>query len=298
MDGVVVLSNPADTAQQPDVQSGAFASLSKNGVVPHTAPYIIAVCHQKGGVAKTTTVSALASIFAGDKHPTLIVDLDPTANLTASFGINPAKVRRSVADILLGNDSVASVSLHTRLNGLDLLPSNADMTTVSRYLYLRPRYEVLLKTALNQSNLSAYEYVFLDCPPAVLALTVAALTAANLAIIPIQCEYYSLQALDTVFKTISNVRTKTNPGLSYRLLVAMFDHRGSLHTRVLEMIRERYQHAMFETIIGFDTKLRESQLAGIPITVFAPKSRSTLQYQNLARELYTYVQKQSLPEQA
>jgi len=265
---------------------------------PHRpSPYVIAVCHQKGGVAKTTSVSALASILAGEKNPTLVIDLDPTANLTASFGMNPAKIRRSAADILLGNDSLASVCLHTRIPGLDVIPSNADMNTVSRFLYLRQRYEYLLQSHLTQEDLSAYKFVLIDCPPAVVSLTVTALTAANLAMIPIQCEYYSLQALDTMFRTIGAVRAKTNPTVGYRLLVTMFDARGSLHGRVLEMIRERYGNALFETMIGFDSKLRESQLAGIPITIYAPKSRATQQYQLLARELYAYVEKQIVPQE-
>jgi chromosome partitioning protein len=265
----------------------------------HTAwPYVIAVCHQKGGVAKTTTASTLAAVFAEQGRPTLAIDLDPTANLTASFGMNPARIRRSAADVLLGNDNLASVCLHTRLPKLDLIPSNAEMATVSRFLNLRPRFEYLLQSSLERSDLSGYEWIVVDCPPAVVSLTMAALTAAQLAIIPIQCEYYSLQALETMFRTISSVRAKTNPYLAFRLLVVMYDHRGSLHSRVLEMVRSRYESALFETMIGFDSKLRESQLAGIPITHFAPKSRATLQYQTLAQELIAYVEKQSHPQPA
>jgi chromosome partitioning protein len=262
------------------------------------APYVIAVCHHKGGVAKTTTVSVLATIFAMEGHPALAVDLDPTGNLTASFGLNTIKARRSVADILLGNAPLPSVCTSTQLEGLDVIPSNLELSTVSRFLPRRPHYEYLLRTSLAQHGPAGYEYILLDCPPSVASLTNAALTAANLAIIPIQCEYYSLQALDAMFKTINHVRATTNPGLCFRLLVVMYDQRGTLHTRVLELLRDRYAGALFDTVIGFDSKLRESQLAGIPIPLFATRSRATQQYQTLARELYAYVEKQTLPESA
>jgi len=273
-------------------------------------PYVIAVCHQKGGVAKTTTVSALSSIFAMEGHPTLAVDLDPTGNLTASFGLNSGsgpqtgsgvyrRATRSAADILLGNAPLASVCTSTQVEGLDVIASNVELSAVSRFLTRRPHYESLLRTSLTQDGgASGYEYILLDCPPSVAPLITTALTAADLAIIPIQCEYYSLQALDAMFKTINQVRSDTNPGLCYRLLVVMFDRRGTFHARVLELLRGRYAGALFDTVIGFDSKLRESQLAGIPVPVFASRSRATQQYQTLAREVYAYVEKQTLPESA
>lgn len=257
-------------------------------------PYVIAVCHQKGGVAKTTTVAALGAIFSQDKYRTLIVDLDPSANLTSSFGFSPAKIRRSAAEFLLGNDSILNLSQHTSLPGLDIVPSGPDMATVSRFLYLRPQFEALLQSSLAQSQAMPYHFVLLDCPPAVASLNTVALTAAHLALIPIQCEYYSLQALETMFRSIQSVRTRSNPHLCFRLMITMFDRRGTLHARVLQMVRQKYNHALFENVIGFDSRLRESQLAGLPITEFAPQSRSTQQYRALASELYAYVQKQSL----
>ena len=273
-------------------------------VIGQKAPYIIAVCHQKGGVAKTTTVSVLATIFAMEGHHSLAVDLDPTGNLTASFGLNSTngggyrRSARSAADILLGNAALKSVCIPTQVDGLDVIPSNVELSTVSRFLPRRPHYEYLLRNCLLGQGPENYEYMLLDCPPSGAPLTLSALTAANLAIIPIQCEYYSLQALDAMFKTIHHVRTTTNPMLSFRLLVVMYDLRGTLHTRVLELLRGRYAGAMFETVIGFDSKLRESQLAGIPIPLFASRSRAAGQYQTLARELYAYVEKQTLPEPA
>lgn len=256
-------------------------------------PYVVSFTHQKGGVAKTTSAAALAATLAEEGYRVLIIDLDPTANLTASFGIKPAEVRYSAADILLGNEALTNICVPTPLHGVALAPSNADMATAARFLYLRPRFEHLLHTSLSQFGKPLYDFVLIDCPPALSSLTLTALTAANLTIIPVQCEYYSLQALDAMFKTIQQVRVKTNPRLSFRLLVVMFDKRGALHTRVLEMARQRYPDALFEIAIGFDTRLRESQLAGVPITVFAPSSRAAQQYRILAQELLSYVKTQS-----
>ncbi|MFZ6027376.1 MAG: ParA family protein [Chloroflexota bacterium] len=280
----------------PVSSSSADAHEAHPATVRRSGPYVLAFSHQKGGVAKTTSSAALAAILAAAGYRVLAVDLDPTANLTASFGINPARVRHSAADILLGNEAIPDISVRTQVRGLDLLPSNTDMTLVARFLYLRPRFEYLLRAALAQeAAVSLYDYVLVDCPPALASLATTALTAANLVVIPIQCEYYSLQALDAMFKSIQRIRTQTNPYLCFRLLVVMFDARGSLHKKVFEMIQKRYQGALFETVIGFDTKLREAQLAGIPIPVFAPHARATQQYQLLVQELTAYVEKQSNP---
>jgi chromosome partitioning protein len=260
--------------------------------------YTIAVCHQKGGVAKTTTIAALATIFAQQGRPTLAVDLDPTANLTAALGLSPARLSRSVADILLGNERLSNVRQPTSVAGLDILPSNADMVTVARFLHLRPQYELLLQRGLAQNNLPTYDFILLDCPPSASGLVVTALSAAHLVIVPTQCEYFSLQALDSTFKVIQSVRAKVNPTLRLRLLVTMFDRRGALHAQALAQVRQRYGHLLFETTIGFDSKLRESQVAGVAVPLYAPASRATGQYLALARELSAYVEKKSIPQAA
>ena len=255
-------------------------------------PYVIAICHQKGGVAKTTTVSSLGAALAELNQRTLLIDLDPSGNLTTGFGLSPIEISKSAADILLGNEALDSICRTTMVRGLDIAPSNQEMLTVSRFLNVRPKYEFLLRNSLEQLSKigrSRYDFVLIDCPPTLGALTVTALTAAQLAMIPTPCEYYSLQALDGIFKTIAGVRSKTNAQLRYRLLVTMYDRRGLLHTRVLETLRSRFAAVLFDTMIGFDSKLRESQLVGAPVTVHAPRTRATLQYRTLAIELFNHV---------
>jgi chromosome partitioning protein len=246
-------------------------------------PYVIAIWHQKGGVAKTTTALSLGACF---------VDLDLQANLTVALGTDPAKVRHSAADVLLGNGTLLRISRETVIPGLDLVASNADMLTVSRHLHLRGGYEFTLREALSRPDMAHYEYVLLDCPPSVGPLTITALTAADLVIIPTQCEYFSMQALRYSLELIGMVRAKTNSSLSYRVLITMFDGRGALHTRSLAQLQQHLASALFQTVIGVDSKLRESQLAAMPITVYSHNSRVTQQYRQLAEELQTHVQQQ------
>ena len=252
-------------------------------------PYIIAICHQKGGVAKTTTTLGLGASFVERGTETLIIDLDPQSNLTSSIGLDSNKMQFSIADGLMGKADLASIRLETSLPGLDIVPANEGMLTVSRDLYQVPDYEYRLRRVLAGPAVSDYGFILLDCPPSLGPLTFNALTAADLLIIPTQCEYFSIQALTDMFEVIHLVREKTNPRLVYRLLVSMFDGRGTFHTRMLEKMREYFKEGMLQTFIGFDTKLRESQLAGQPITIYAPQSRGAQQYRQLAEELNVYV---------
>ena len=253
-------------------------------------PYVIALSHQKGGVAKTTSVSALGASLAEQGRKILVIDLDPSANLTAGFGLNPLKMQKSMADILLGKDTIPMVYRSTSLPGLDIVPSNPDMNTAAQLLQIRPQYENILTESIQHDEISTYDFIIFDCTPSMGPLTVNALTAANLAIIPTQCEYYALQALNGIFKIVQRVRAKFNPELYFRLLITMFDLRGKLHTQILEKLQHHYSTALLETKIGFDSKLRASQVEGIPITVFAPNTRAAQQYRTLASEIAAYVE--------
>jgi chromosome partitioning protein len=251
--------------------------------------YVIAVCHQKGGVGKTTTTLGLGACLVERGVRTLVVDLDPQANLTFNIGLEPGQSAHSAADVMTGGVPPARAAVESSLPGLDIIPSNASMLDIGRRLYRTPGYEILLRRALREPAMEKYDVVLLDCPPSVGPLTINALTAADLLIIPTQCEYYSIQALTDMFELISVVRDRTNPGLTYRLLVTMFDGRGKFHATMLEQLRGYFQTGILNTAIGFDTKLREAQAAGLPVTVHAPQSRGAAQYRQLAEELYSYV---------
>jgi chromosome partitioning protein len=254
--------------------------------------HVIAVANEKGGVAKTTTAISLGGALVELGYEVLLVDLDAQANLSLGLNINPANVRRSVADMLLNSASLISISRESNVPGMDVVPSNSDMGMAERFLPVRQNYEYILKNIfLGTQNLSSYDFVLLDCPPSLGAVTTNALTAAQFVIIPTQPEYFSAHGLRNLMAMIRRVRTQTNPDLAYFILITMMDRRNRIHRTLSEQLRLTFKEGLLETVIEIDTKLRESTVAGLPITHFTPHSRSALQYRALAQELIQDVQK-------
>lgn len=250
---------------------------------------IVAIANEKGGVAKTTTALSVGAALVESGQEVLLVDLDPQANLTLAVGVQPAQARRSVADLLLGNTSPLSVSRESAIPGLDIIPASGEMLLVEQFLYVRQNYERLLRSALAKANM--YDTILLDCPPSLGALTINALTAANLLIIPTQCEFFSAHALREMLDLIRNIRQRTNPMLRYRVLITMLG-RTRVHRTLHDQIRGAFGSAVFETAIENDTKLRECPVVGKPITQYAPESRAAMQYRALAQELTEYARQE------
>ena len=248
---------------------------------------IIAISNEKGGVAKTTTSVSLAGALSELGKEILLVDLDPQANLTLALGISPQKVRRSIADILLNSAKPLSISRETTIPGLDLIPSNSEMGLAERFLPIRQNYKFLLQEAL--AGIDVYDIIILDCPPSLGVITQNALIAADLMIIPTQAEYFSTYALKNVMGAIQSIRESDNPGLNYRILITMQDIRIRSHKTLTDQLRTTFDKAVFETVIQIDTKLRETTIAGLPITHYVPRSRGAQQYRALAQELTHYV---------
>ncbi len=258
---------------------------------------VIAIANEKGGVAKTTTVISLAGALVQAGYGVLAIDLDAQANLTLGLGLQPARLRRSVADVLLNSAALLSVSRETSVSGLDVVPANADMGLAERFLPVRQNYEYILQNALRDSpGLAAYHYVLLDCPPSLGAVTTNALTAANLVIAPTQPEYFSAYGLRSLMATIRRVRSQSNAALSYYVLITMMDRRNRIHRTLCEQLQVTFGEGLLKTIIEVDTKLRESTVAGMPITHYFPKSRSAMQYTALAQELVNHVQEKAAVE--
>ncbi len=252
-------------------------------------PYVISICQQKGGVGKTTTAICLGTALAQRGSSCLLIDLAPSANLTTGFGINLNRVKKSTADLFHNTHPANELISPTPIKGLDLIPANAALFPIPRELYQTPDYELVLRTKIQDPAFLYYDIIILDCPPGMDSLTINGIACANLALLPMVCEFFALQALENMFRLIKVSRNRANPDLAFRLLVTQFDRRASLHERIYQQIEDHYEAALLKTIIGVDTKLPESQLAGMPILIYAPKSRGTKQYQALAKEILTVI---------
>ena len=252
-------------------------------------PFIIAVFHQKGGVAKTTTVLNLGACLAKAGSNTLVIDLDPTGSLTSGLGFRPGDLPYSIVDVLLGNETILSITQETVVAGLRLIPAHPDLTTAAKYLSTRKKPANILGAALSGEEAGAFERILLDCPPSGGLLTVAALTAAQLLIVPVQCDYYAIQSLAAVFHLIENIRWRANRALGYRLLVTLFDSHNSTQRLSLARLRQMYGNLLFETIIEIDDRVQYGQASGLPLILSAPQSQAAAQYQNLAKEIDAYV---------
>jgi chromosome partitioning protein len=245
----------------------------------------IAIGNQKGGVAKTTTCLSLGGALAEAGHSVLLIDLDPQANLTLSLGLEPKQLRRTVLDTLMGNHSLVSISRETETFALDIAPANMELTVIDKVLFKLPGYQYRLMQAINRIDPALYDYILLDCPPTLSPLTLNALTAADLLIIPVQCELYAAHSLRQMIRLALQLREQANPNLDHRVLITMYDKRNKISRMMLEQMQNGLRPVLFETIIQIDTKLREVPAFGRPITSYAPKTRAALQYRELAQEL-------------
>ncbi len=246
---------------------------------------IIAIGNQKGGVAKTTTCLSLGSSLAEMGHSVLLVDLDPQANLTLSLGLDPKELRHSVTDSLLGNHSLVGVSRESSMFALDVVPANQELIILDKVPFKKESEHFRLKRRLEAMDNGVYSYVLIDCPPSAGTLTINALTAAEMLIIPVQCEFYAAHSLRRTVRLVQQVKAENNPNLAYRVLVTMYDMRNKISRIILNQMQQGLGNALFSTIIQVDTKLRESPAFGQPIAQYAPKSRGAQQYRALVEEL-------------
>lgn len=246
---------------------------------------VIAINNHKGGVAKTTTCLSLGGALAELNYTVLMIDLDPQAHLSLSLGVNPAQLHRHIGDSLLRKSSLVSVSRESSVLGLDIAPATPRLATVEKLLYGQEGYEFNLKQRIAAIDSGMYDFVLIDSPPSMGPLTLNALTAADLLIIPVQAEYYASLSLKQLGNLAKLVQQRTNPDLRYRVLVTMYDRRNKICRVILNQLQNEIKPMLFDTIIEVDTKLRESPAFNKPITTYAPKTRSAEQYRALAKEL-------------
>ncbi|QRN02476.1 AAA family ATPase [Legionella sp. MW5194] len=245
---------------------------------------VIAIANQKGGVGKTTTAINLSASIAANRQAVLLIDLDPQGNATMGSGVNKNELVHSSNDVIL-RDCLAEQACLKTVYGYDLIPANGDLTVAEVSLMERNHRETFLFKAL-QPVLSNYDFILIDCPPALNTLTINALVAADSVLIPMQCEYYALEGLAALMSTIEQIKAAVNPRLHIEgLLRTMYDARNRLCAEVSKQLLEHFGNKVYRTVIPRNVRLAEAPSHGMPALQYDKSSPGAAAYMVLASEV-------------
>ncbi len=246
---------------------------------------IIVIANQKGGVGKTTTAVNLSACLAMLSYKVLLLDIDPQGNATSGIGMEKKHIKHCIYDALINDYPLDKIIKKTNIENLDVVPASIQLAGAEIELVATMSREVRLKKIL--ANVAEkYQYILIDSPPSLGLLTVNALTAAEAVLIPIQCEYYALEGLGQLVKTVELVRKHLNPSLRLEgVLMTMYDGRINLARQVVEEVKKHFGEIVYNTLIYRNIRLSEAPSYGLPIIDYDPKSKGAIAYQELAKEV-------------
>jgi chromosome partitioning protein len=252
-------------------------------------PRVLAVSNQKGGVGKTTTAINLGTALAAIGEKVLIVDMDPQGNASTGLGV-PRETRRiTIYDVIVDGRSVGDAAVHTAVPGLDIIPADADMSGVEIELSQADRRSYRLRDALagqGRDGHTGYDYVLIDCPPSLNLLTLNAMAAADGVLVPLQCEFFALEGLSQLMKTIDMVRQSLNPTLEIQgLVLTMYDRRNALSGQVAADVRNHFGDKVYEAVIPRNVRVSEAPSFGKPVLIYDLKCTGSQAYLRLAKEV-------------